>query len=78
MPKLDVVTVALISAAIATIALVTSVITLWRSHFALLKPIAVVGQLRQRIYPSEAKIKSGFWRALMFRCRSAIPEHSHC
>jgi hypothetical protein len=44
-------TVALISLAIAVAAFVVSVVALWRTHFARMRPITLVGPLRHRIYP---------------------------
>ncbi|MGE8600496.1 hypothetical protein [Acinetobacter seifertii] len=43
--------VAVTSAVIAILSLLVSAITLWRSHFALLKPISIAGRLQHRIYP---------------------------
>lgn len=51
MSGIDVVTVACISAGVAIVALAISIITMWRAHFSLLNPIAVVGRLCQRVYP---------------------------
>jgi hypothetical protein len=53
--SLDAITVALISAGIALAALTVSIVTMWRTHFAMPRPIVIAGRLRFRIYP----IRSG-------------------